>query len=188
MDPALRNPTLIFAAVLVVLIIFAGVVLFARKARKSAADLLTDIGPQHGGVVLPYRSGRKAQAKLADYDRRVEGLKLRELGAAEREHFLAGWRKLQSRFVDHPKEAIAEAEDLVTSLLQTRGYPASDFRQRAADVSVSHPQLVEYYRSAHGVAARLATDAVSTQDLRAAMVQYRWLFEELVRAPTPGPI
>lgn len=188
MHPALTNPTLIFGAVVVALIIVAGVVLFARKARKSAADLLTDIGPQRGGVVLPCRSGRKAGAKLADHNRRVEGSEIRELDAIERERFLAGWRTVQSRFVDHPKEAIAEAEVLVTSLLQARGYAASDLRQRAADIAFSQPHSIEHDLSAHGVAARLATDAGSTQDLRAPMVQYRWLFEELVLAPTPGPI
>lgn len=188
MDPALRNPTLIFGAVSVVLIIFAGVVLFARRGRKSRSDLLTRIGSAHSDSVFRRRSGCKAEAKLAGREMRAEGLKSRELGATERERFVADWQRVQAHFVNHPKDAIAEAEDLVTSLLLTRGYPVRDFDQQTADISVRHPHLIEYYRSAHGVAAQLGRDAVSTQDLRAAMVQYRWLFEELVQLPTPGPI
>jgi len=43
---------------------------------------------------------------------------------------------VQSRFVDSPRGAAAEADDLVSSLMKTRGYPVSDFDQREADISV----------------------------------------------------
>jgi len=33
---------------------------------------------------------------------------------------------VQSRFVDSPKGAVAEADDLVSSVMRTRGYPISD--------------------------------------------------------------
>ena len=95
---------------------------------------------------------------------------------------------MQFRFVDHPKGAVTEADELVSSLLQARGYPAADFDQRAADISVNHPRLVEYYRFAHGVALRLDRDETSTEDLRTAMIQYRSLFDELVEVQTPGEI
>lgn len=62
---------------------------------------------------------------------------------------------------------MAEADDLVSSLMKTRGYPVSDFDQRAADTSVDHPRVVENY-----------------QDLRTAMIHYRSLFDELVQVPT----
>ena len=74
------------------------------------------------------------------------------------------------------------------ALLKARGYPVADFDQRAADISVNHPRLVEYYRSAHGVAVRVGTDEASTEDLRNAMIQYRSLFDELVEVRTPGEI
>jgi hypothetical protein len=95
---------------------------------------------------------------------------------------------VQSRFVDHPRGAVTEADELVSSLLKARGYPVADFDQRAADISVNHPRLVEYYRSAHGVAVRLGKDEASTEDLRTAMIQYRSLFDELVEVKTPGEI
>jgi hypothetical protein len=68
--------------------------------------------------------------------------------------------------------------------MQTRGYPVSDFDQRAADISVDHPKVVQNYRSAHEIALRLGKDQASTEDLRTAMIHYRSLFEELVEVPT----
>ena len=62
--------------------------------------------------------------------------------------------------------------------MQARGYPMGDFEQRAADISVDHPSVVEHYRAAHAVATR--RDA-GTEDLRQAMVHYRTLFEDLIR-------
>ena len=48
-----------------------------------------------------------------------------------------------------------EADDLVSSLMKTRGYPIADFDQRAADISVDHPKVVENYRSAHETTMRV---------------------------------
>ena len=81
------------------------------------------------------------------------GLNIREPGAAERGCFMADWHAVQSRFVDHPKGAVREADELVSSLLRARGYPVADFDRRAEDISVNHPRLAEYYRSAHVLSA-----------------------------------
>jgi hypothetical protein len=93
------------------------------------------------------------------------------------------WQAVQSRFVDSPKGAVAEADDLISSVMKARGYPGSDFDQRAVDISVDHPRVVENYRSAHTIAQRVGKDAATTDDLRTAMIHYRSLFEELVQVP-----
>ena len=102
----------------------------------------------------------------------------------ERERFSKQWESAQSRFVDSPRGAVVEADDLLSSLMKTRGYPVSDFDQRAADISVDYPSVVENYRSAHDIALRDGKNGASTEDLRTAMVHYRSLFEELVQIPT----
>jgi hypothetical protein len=56
----------------------------------------------------------------------------------------------------------------------------ADFEQRAADISVDHPVVVENYRAAHAIALRQSSGQASTEDLRKAMVHYRSLFEELL--------
>ena len=69
--------------------------------------------------------------------------------------------------------------------METRGYPMADFEQRAADISVDHPVVVENYRAAHDIALRHSRGQASTEDLRKAMVHYRSLFEELLEDSIP---
>jgi hypothetical protein len=155
-----------------------------RKRRGTTADLRQRFGPEYERAVLKHGSERKAEAKLLDREKRVEKLNIRDLDPMEYERFSKRWESLQSRFVDSPKGAVAEADDLVSSLMKARGYPVSDFDQRAADISVGHPRVVENYRSAHEIALRVGKDAGTTEDLRTAMIHYRALFEELVQVPT----
>jgi len=72
----------------------------------------------------------------------------------------------------------------VSSLMKTRGYPVSDFDQRAADISVDYPRVLQNYRSAHDIALRVGKDEATTEEFRTAMIHYRSLFEELVQVPT----
>jgi hypothetical protein len=129
-------------------------------------------------------SERKAEAKLSDREKRIEKLNIRDLDPMEHERFLKQWESVQSHFVDSPRGSITEADGLVSSLMKTRGYPVSDFDQRAADISVDHPGVVENYRSAHEIAVRVGKDQATTEELRTAMIHYRSLFDELVRVPT----
>ena len=188
MHLSLTDPRLIAGVVVVVLIIVIGVAFYVRNRRKTTAGFRNRFGPDYDRAVLEHGSEHKAEAKLADRETRVENLKIRALTTAERGRFSADWQSVQSRFVDHPKSAVTEADELVSSLMQARGYPVADFDQRAADISVDHPRLVENYRSAHGVAVRLGKDEASTEDLRTAMIQYRNLFDELVQEQPAGGI
>ena len=104
---------------------------------------------------------------LREADRK---LNIRDFDPMEHERFLKRWESLESRFVDSPRGAATEADDLVSSLMKTRGYPVSDFDQRAADISVDHPRVVENYRSAHEIALRVGKDAATTEVLRTAMI------------------
>jgi hypothetical protein len=87
---------------------------------------------------------------------------------------------VQTRFVDQPREALQQADTLVQNVMRDRGYPTTDFEQRAADISPDHPQVVDNYRVAHGIASRTETGEVTTEDLRQAMVHYRTLFNDLL--------
>ena len=186
MNLNLMDPKLIALAVVVVLIIVVTVALYTRKRRNTTAELRNRFGPEYDRAVRQHGSERKAEAKLTDRETRVEMLKIRDLDLTERERYLTQWKAVQSRFVDYPKGAVTEADELVCSLMQTRGYPVTDFDQRAADISVDHPRVVENYRSAHDIALRLGRGEASTEDMRTAMIHYRSLFDELVQVPTGG--
>src|SRR6476469_870096 len=47
----------------------------------------------------------------------------------------------------------------------TRGHPTNDFDQRADDVSLEHPEVVEHYRRDHQIACAHARDDAGTEDL-----------------------
>ena len=184
MNLSLMDPKLIVLAGAVLVIIVVAIGLYLRKRRNTTANLRQKFGPEYERAVLAHGSERKAKAKLADRQDRVEKLNLRELDPLERERFSKQWVSIQSRFVDSPKGAVAEADDLVSSLMKTRGYPVSDFDQRAADISVDHPQIVENYRSAHGIHLSQQDGDVSTEQQREAFVHYRALFEKLLESTT----
>ena len=183
MNLDLLAPKIIVLAAVVILIIAVLAVMYVRKRRSTNADLRQRFGPEYERAVREHGSERKAEAKLADREKRVEKLTIRDLDPSERERFVERWGSVRSPFVDSPKGAVAEADDLVSSLMKTRGHPVSDFDQRAADVSVDHPRVVDNYRTAHEIALRVGKDEATTENLRTAMIHYRSLFEELVQAP-----
>jgi hypothetical protein len=184
MNLDLLDPKVIGLAAALVVVAVVLVWLFVRNRRRARAGLRQKFGPEYDRAVLAHGSERKAESKLEDRERRVEKLKIRDLDPVEHERYSKRWEAMQSRFVDSPKGAVAEADDLVSTVMKARGYPVSDFDQRAADISVDHPRVVENYRSAHEIALRLGIDQATTEDLRTAMIHYRSLFEELVQVPT----
>jgi hypothetical protein len=180
----LMNPTLIALGVAVILVVAVLAWLYVqRRRRTSTAELKQRFGREYELAVGEQGSERRAEAQLEAREKRVEKFTIRDLDPVERAHFSDRWRALQSRFVDDPKGAVTEADALVSLLMQTRGYPVADFHQRAADISVDHPQVVANYRSAHEIALRVGKGDGSTEDLRTAMIHYRSLFEELVQIP-----
>jgi len=184
---SLLDPKLIAFVAVVILVITGLVLVYVRKRRSTTADLRQKFGTEYERAVREHGSERKAQVKLAAREKRIETLNIRDVDPTEREHFATRWESLQSHFVDSPKGAVTEADELVSSLMKTRGYPVSNFDQRAADMSVDHPRVVENYRSAHETALRIGKDETTTEELRTAMIHYRSLFEELIQISTPAP-
>jgi len=125
-------------------------------------------------------SQRRAEAALDGRAERVEALHIRPLAPADRARFVESWSRIQTRFVDSPGGAVSDADQLLGDVMSTRGYPVSNFEQRAADISVDHPSVLENYRAAHQSAVLQTRGQASTEDLRQAMIHFRTLFDELV--------
>lgn len=181
MDFSRINPTYFVIAVVFIAALIVIAVIYSRNQRAARARLRQRFGPEYERSVQEQGSERRAAAQLTDREERVEKFNIRDLEPAERERFANQWNALQLRFVDSPRGAVAEADDLIVLLMQTRGYPMSDFEQRAADLSVHHPIVVNNYRTAHSIALRLHGGDAGTEDLRKAMIHYRALFDEMVR-------
>ena len=180
----LTNAQLFIAlAVLVVVVIVVGDYLRRRKAKTAA--FRNRFGTEYDRAVREHGSSNKAEANLADRESRVHALNIRELGAPARERFVTQWQTVQSRFLDHPEAAVTEADDLIAALLESLGYPKDSFDQRAADVSVTYPRVMENYRAAHAIAVLPYRAEENTEKLRTAMIQFRAIFDELVQVQNP---
>jgi uncharacterized protein YneF (UPF0154 family) len=172
--------TIIIIVVLVVVII--GVILGLVFARRNRSDRLQEhFGPEYDRTVQTMGGEKKAQTELNERQKHVEALDIRPLSVSERERYLAEWAAVQSKFVDEPGQAIVDADRLIMEVMQIRGYPVSDFDQRAADISVKYPALVTNYRGAREIANKNKLQQANTEELRQAMIYYRSLFEELLK-------
>ena len=154
--------------------------------RRRTRRLKTQFGPEYDRTIQR-TDRRRAESMLENRVKRVETFHIRPLTNEERPRFSQAWKREQARFVDNPRLAVEEADRLVGEVMRARGYPMTEFEQRAADISVGHPQVVENYRAAHEIAARDSRGLATTEDLRQAMVYYRALFLELLEEPTLEP-
>ena len=169
---------------IVIAAIFVAAALFMIPylRRKQRTELLqTRFGPEYDRTVHEIGTSR-AEALLLEREKRVEHLSIRELTLDERGRFSTKWRLVQLHFVESPHQAVTEADQLVEQLMTTRGYPVAEFEQRAADISVGHPRVVDYYRVAHQIALRHRRGQATTEDLRKAILYYRSLFDYLLHA------
>jgi len=80
----------------------------------------------------------------------------------EAEQFRSQWLEIQSRFVDDPKVAVKEADDLVADVIKNITRTFSDERMT----------LENQWKSG---------DKVSTEDLRVALQRYRSFFNRLLK-------
>jgi hypothetical protein len=174
------NTTTLIAAAFVV-ILAAGLATVVLLRRRRTGRLRSQFGgAEYALAVKEGGNQRKAEAELGRRAARVESFRVQPLTPADQTRFEGSWGSVQARFVDSPGGAVAEADQLLRDVMSTRGYPVSDFEQRAADISVDHPKVMKNYRTAHEIALRQTNGRASTEDLRQAMIHYRALFEELV--------
>ncbi len=172
---------LIIAIVVVVVACIATLqIIRKRRTRRLRAQFG---GAEYSRAVKEGGSQRRAEAALDRRADRVEAFHIRPLAAADRARFIESWGRIQARFVDGPGGAVTDADQLLGDVMSTRGYPVSDFEQRAADISVDHPLVIENYRAAHQTALRQLQGQASTEDLRKAMIHFRTLFDDLVNEP-----
>ena len=113
------------------------------------------------GTPEPERPAEEASG-AASIDRRGDGRQLEPLFSDQSEReFRDRWRDIQTGFVDEPRNAVEQADELVAQLMQ----------RLAQSFSEQRTQLEQQWESA---------DKVSTEDLRVALTRYRSFFERLL--------
>jgi hypothetical protein len=173
--------------VLVVAILAALLIAWMYLRQRRTVELHRRFGPEYDRVMRETGTRKKAEVELENRAKRVEQLAIRPLPPERRERFSERWHEQQSRFVDEPKAAVEEADHLVEEVMRERGYPVGEFEQRAADISVTHPRVVQNYRAAHDIATRERSGQATTDDLRRAMILYRDLFMDLLDDTAQAP-
>lgn len=174
------------------LVIVAAIVL-ARRAKKRTARLRGRFGPEYKRAVQQY-GGRAGERELAARLERVDQIQFREISDADRARFTSSWTNIQSQFIDDPRAAVANANELIKEIMRARGYSPDDgFERRAADLSVGHPDIVQHYRAARALVQSGTAESMNTEELRQAVVHYRVLFADLLQparstTTTPGPL
>ena len=175
--------TLIAIVILLAVVAIAATILVVYRKRRSQ-HLKQHFGPEYDRAVLERGGPAKAETELINREKRVHSFSIKALAPETRDRFADEWTRIQNRFVDDPAVAVSEADSLVNRVMAARGYPMADFEQRAADVSVTYPAVVQNYRAARVIAQRHGRGEAGTEDLRQAMVHYRSLFDELLGVPT----
>jgi hypothetical protein len=178
-----------WAWIVVALAIVAVIVLvvaIAMRQRKTTM-LRQRFGPEYDRAMQERDGRRAAEGDLLERQHQREQLDIKPLSETVRARFAAEWRQLQERFVDQPSNTVVAADDLVRRVMGARGYPMDNFEAQASLISVDHPSIVENYRFAHSVCERATSQEVSTEDLRAALLHYRSLFDDLLDAEQTNP-
>jgi hypothetical protein len=176
--------TLTVIIILLVLAIVGAGAWFLMRERRSRG-LRERFGPEYERSVAITEDRSAAESELRDREKRHRELDVRPLSDEDRAGFESRWSGVQQGFVDDPGQAVRHADTLVDDVMRARGYPVEDFEQRAADISVEHPVVVQRYREARLIAEANDAGQASTEDLRQAVTSYRALIVALLE-PAPA--
>lgn len=176
--------TVIVIVITIGILVLGAAVLFAVSdaRRRRRIHLQQRFGPEYERQVRARGSERDAAWHLSAIVDRRDRLDIRPLEPTARDRYLRRWEAVQTDFVDRPGPALDEADRLVMDVMHDRGYPVSDFAERAELAAADYPEVVKHYHAAH--AARQShhghPSPSDTEHLRQAFVHYRMLFEALV--------
>jgi hypothetical protein len=150
-----------------------------RSQQQHTRALRERFGPEYERAVRA--SGpRDAEADLDSRLRQYGDLDHPGLSPRERERHTTEWWQLQLAFVDAPEHSVHEAEHLVVTVMEERGFPTTDSAVRANALSVEDPDLAAAYRSAHQVCWLAERGAAAPDQLVDAFTGYHDILEQLL--------
>jgi hypothetical protein len=170
-------------AIIIVVVLIVVALFLGSRAALRRRRLRERFGPEYDRAVGEHDSQRKAEAALAQRERRVRKLDIRPLSQPARAQYSSEWTVVQVQFVDAPQAAVTGAQTLVAAVMKDRGYPEQSYDQTLADLSVEHAGVLGHFRAAHEISENAAWGEASTEDLRLALIHYRVFFTELLGKP-----
>ncbi|GGV08347.1 hypothetical protein GCM10010275_55790 [Streptomyces litmocidini] len=179
-----QTAVLILAATIAVLLAAGFLVRALTGTDRGASALRRRFGPEYDHTLERHRGDTESAHR--DLRERLDGygdIRPLPLEPAVREDYTAQWTTIQERFVDAPRQAVVDADDLLARVAETEGFPDAGRREeQLAALSVHHPHHVEGMRAIRR-AGRSAS--ASTEELREALVHARALFEGLMETGRP---
>src|SRR5207249_9608154 len=115
--------TITWIAIIVAILIVAGLALALLIPRQRSRSLRARFGPEYDRTVSSVGDQRQAERELAAREQRRRRFEIRDLEPEMRARYLEDWRGVQAHFVDSPSQAVREADALVTVVMRHRGYP-----------------------------------------------------------------
>lgn len=183
----MSTATFIIGAVAILVVLGVAALLLSsrngRSTQQQSGRLREQFGTEYLRTLAEKGDVRSTDRELTARQKRVSSFDIKTLDAAEGRQFSEEWLAIKAGFVDDPSTAVRQAEELLGRVMDARGYPAGDFEQRAADVSVGHSAALEQHRTAHEISLRNAKGEANTEDLRQAVVGDHELFAELIGEP-----
>jgi hypothetical protein len=180
------DPRIVIAIAAVSAIFVAATVTLTVRQRKTR-QIQQRFRREPDRTVIQHDDDRTAEAALANREKQVQTFPLRALSPIDREAYAMEWAGVQRHFIDDPSAAVGTADRLVGCVMIDRGYPMTDFEQRAEDISVTHPAIVQNYRAGHGIVMRHVDGQATTEELHQAMIHYHSLFDELLQPAAEPP-
>jgi hypothetical protein len=171
---------LTIAIVVIVALAVIAIVVAVVTARRRSQRMQEHYGAEYDRAVRTTGNQQAAEAELRARERRREKMDIRPLPGGLRDQYIVQWKAIQASFVDEPRKAVEEANDLLAQVMEARGYPVRDLSGRADDLSVDYGPIVNDYRKANAIAAASRAGDVSTEDMRSAILLYRSLFDALL--------
>ncbi|MEV6024125.1 hypothetical protein [Streptomyces sp. NPDC052036] len=181
---------LIIALIVIVIVaaVVAGSAAVAPRTRGvwGGRGLRRRFGPEYERAVTRHDGDAKAaERELAERLKKYGSLREQPLEPAERERYAARWTAAQERFVDSPRDAVAEADRLLAELAGARGFPdGGRYEEQLDALSVHHADHVQGYRRLHRAAQPPAAGdddgRTGTEEMRKVLLEARALFEDLV--------
>nr|WSY55284.1 hypothetical protein OG999_37605 [Streptomyces sp. NBC_00886] len=178
--------------VLIVIVIVVGVVAaaaaLALRARGAigGSGLKRRFGPEYDRTVARHNGDAKAaERELGERVQQHGSLQEQPLEPAAREQYQARWAAAQELFVDSPRQAVVDVDQLIGEVAGARGFPDVEEYQKQFDaLSVHHADHVHGYRRVHRVVHARTNGApesqVGTEEMREAMLEARALFHDLM--------
>lgn len=181
--------TVVITVIAVAAVVVVAALVFAAWRARRTQSLKSRFGPEYDHTVESADGRRDAERDLRDRAKRRDQLDIRDLSPAAAKRYQEQWSRVQQQFVDTPAQSVHDAQALVTTVMQERGYPTDTQDERSAMLSVDHSDVMDNYRAATDIDARGQAGTADTEGLRQAMQHYRTLFERLLGdAPYPEDV